>query len=85
MMRSSSRGRQAVSYCCASAAALWADDRPGCWLAGSGTEDFYVQQGDFLFMEATAAAPTFTVSSSSGGTAYVNLFKVVGVSRDSLR
>jgi hypothetical protein len=66
----------------------WADDRPGCWLAGSGTEDFFVQRGDFVFMEATAADPlAFTVSSSSSGAgraAYVSLFKVVGVSRDRL-
>jgi hypothetical protein len=66
----------------------WADDRPGCWLLGQGEEDFYVQQGDFVFTAAAAKDPlAFVVppSSSSGGLgAYVHLFKVLDVSRDSL-
>jgi len=49
----------------------WADDRPGCWLVGEGEDDFHVQHGDFVFMQATQQHPlAFIVpphSSSSGG------------------
>lgn len=67
----------------------WADGRPGCWLLGAGADDFFVQRGDFVFMEAAAADPlAFIVSSSSSGArgdAYVALFKVVEVAREALQ
>jgi hypothetical protein len=70
----------------------WADDRPGCWLRGMGTVDFYVQQGDFVCISAAEAAAAgdplaFMVSSSSmgkTGVAYVYLFRLVDVCREIL-
>lgn len=73
------------------------DDRPDCWLVGLGEEDFFVQQGDFVFKQAAAAAaqdplafivPPYSSSGASGAwikpPPHLNLFKITDVLHDSL-